>query len=310
LFKSIKMKYSFIKLAVFALAFLVSFSGCNKDEDEDNNETPEYDTNSMQDNALAENTWNDIGSISDQAADGSDSVSSYRPADGNSILGSGCATVTLVTGSPNIITVDFGANWCQCLDGRYRKGKFTISYTGAYSDSGTVITQSASSSDNYYVKFRTDTNKIMKVVGTRTVKNLGRNSNGKPMFEINVNGTFTDQANRTMTWTSHRFREWTTGDSTQYNWIDDQYTITGDPNGHDASGTSFDAVNFTVEIDVPLFVDFTCYQVDPRSCKITKGKITLTPAGKPARSIDFGSGLCDNLATFIVRDRSWDIDIR
>jgi len=297
------MRYPLLKLSVLVVALVITIIGCKKKSDE--NEPLEYDTQSSQDNALAENTYDDMGTMADQAAD-SNTINYYRPENGNSILGSNCASVSLATGSPNIITIDFHSNWCKCWDGRYRKGLFTVSFNGAYRDSGTVITITATEANNYYVSYPDDSTRWIKVTGTHTVTNRGHNSNGHLTFDVNVDGKLHINTGSDMTWNSQRVREWVSGESTGTP-LDDQYSITGN-----ATGISFEGVHFTVSIDQsnPLFVDLTCFAQHLYSCKITKGKFSLTPANKPTRYIDFGTGACDNKATVTVNNVSFEILVR
>jgi hypothetical protein len=309
------MKYSILKLSVLVFALVFTVSSCKKDDDkdplDDDDDQLEYDTQSSQDNALAENTFNDMNSMSDQAYGGS--LSSYRPADGSTppSLLSTCATITVnTTASDTTITIDFGSNWCLCSDGRYRKGKFTVTFTGAYKDSATVITAAATSTDNYHIRYLNDTSRYIKVTGTHVVTNKGHNASGHLWYTVNVNGQLVNNFGQTLTWTSQRNREWMAGDTTA-TWLDDQYAITGT-----AHGTSFEGVVFDVAIDSanPLFVDFTCFVTQPWSCKITKGKFSLTPTVnnvvKPPRYIDFGTGACDNEANCTVNNVSFTIYVR
>jgi hypothetical protein len=299
------MRSIFLKLSVLFVAVCVILIACKKKENKED-DPKDYSAVTSEDNALAENTFSDMHSMSDQASGGS-SLSSYRPGDGNTSpsLLSSCATVTAVWGTPNVVTVDFGSNWCLCSDGRYRKGKFTVTFNGAYMDSGTVITAEATSADNYCIKYLTDTSRWVKVTGTHTVTNRGHNSSGHLSYSIHVNGTLVNNAGQTLTWMSDRTRDWIAGESTPGYWLDDKYSISGT-----ASGTGFEGEHFTVTIDSPLIVDFTCFISAPYSCKITQGKFTLTPDGKAPRSLDYGSGACDNTAVFSVYDFTATIYVR
>jgi hypothetical protein len=304
------MKYSILKMSALAIALTFTLTNCKKKSTEED-QPKDYDYQATQDNATSEGVWDDMGAMSDQASDSTGSFSSYRPGDGSSnpTLLSTCAQISYSWGSPNIITVNF-PNFCLCSDGRYRKGKFTVSFTGAYNTVGTVITISAAESDNYYVSYPAtviDSTKWIRVVGTRTVTNMGTNSSSHPYFNISVNATLHKYTGETMTWTSQRTREWVSGYSTPYNWLDDQYSIKGN-----ASGVSFSGVSYSIDIDNnnPLFVDFTCFTSHPYTCKITKGIFTLTPAGKAARTLDFGSGDCDNLAVATVNGITFNLYVR
>jgi hypothetical protein len=299
------MKHSILKLSALAFVLVFAISGCKKKDKDD--EIKDYDYQAMQDNATSEGIWDDMSAMSDQASDGSGSLSSYRPSDANSVM-STCAQITYSPGSPNVITVNF-PNFCLCSDGRYRKGQFTITYNGMYRDSGTVITISALSSDNYYVSYpssASDSTKSIKVTGTKTVTNRGHNTSGHLWYTIHVDAVLYKYTGETMTWTSDRQREWISGESTP-NWLDDQYSIKGS-----ANGVSFSSVAYTIQIDDnnPLFVDFNCFTSQPYSCKITKGIFTLTPSGKVPRVLDFGSGACDNEAVATVNGQSFSVFVR
>jgi hypothetical protein len=299
------MKHSKIFSAISFSVLLISLTifGCKKETDD--KKELEYDTQSSGDNTLAENSWNDVAGISDQAVEnGSGTLTTYRNGDGGSYL-STCATVTFDTAAwSKSVTVNFGSSFCLCSDGRYRRGQFHISWTGGYRDSAAVITTSANVADNYCVKYITDTAYWVRVTGTRTVTNKGHNASGHLWYTVSVSGTLYNSSSQSMTWSSNRTREWTDGEST-LTWSDDKYSITGT-----ADGRSFEGSEFHVEIKQALIVDFTCFASNPGSCKITKGKFELTPSGKVTRYFDFGNGACDNTGVLTVNGVDFTIYIR
>jgi hypothetical protein len=101
-----------------------------------------------------------------------------------------------------------------------------------------------------------------------------------------------------MTWTSSRNREWIAGSATQFNWLDDEYSITGS-----ASGTNFEGTSFTVNITSPLIVKLDCRW-------ITKGTFDLTPTGKLTRTFDYGNGSCDANATVTINGTVFPVTLR
>ena len=103
-----------------------------------------------------------------------------------------------------------------------------------------------------------------------------------------------------MSWTSSRIRTWVSGYTTlgMGGWNDDQYTITGT-----ASGTNFEGNSFTVNITSPIHIDYSCRW-------IAQGIMELTPTGKATRTLDFGNGTCDNLATVTVNGQTFTITLR
>lgn len=279
---------------VIVISFLsiISFS-CQKDKDQ---QALEFDTQTAQDNALAEGAFSDVNNIANQAIkNGASGLTTYRVQDGTSTYLSGCATVTITpdsSGTGGVASVDFGSTYCECLDGHYRSGIINFTYTGPYSDSGTVITTSF---DNYYVG--KDTAHMFKVTGTKTVTNNGQNASRHTHFTIDVNGHLTDATGRNMDWTSTCDREWVAGEST-LTWQDDEYYITGN-----AQGTNFEGNSYTMSISQALDVDFSCHW-------IKSGTFNLTPTGKATRTFDYGDGTCDNKASVTVNGTTFPVVLR
>lgn len=263
--------------------FLFTIYSCTKNNNSDNTDN---ETQSASDNSFAQSTNDDVTTISTQSEDdgvtGSFSDSSYG------YLLSPCANVSIDNiSNPHRLIIDFGTSNCRCLDGKYRRGKILVAYTGVYRDSGSTHTISF---DNYYVN-------DYKVDGTQTVINNGHNSSGNLSFAIQVNSTITDTSGNTLTYTSERTREWVAGETTNglLGWRDDVYSITGT-----ASGTAFDGTQFTCNITSPLIVALNCRWVE-------EGKVDFKPSGKLTRTIDYGNGDCDNKATVTIAGASFNI---
>ena len=281
------MKTSRILLTSFTLLTVsaVLFTGCRKDDED-------TDTNAAADNAFAESCYSDVTNIADEAGI-SGTLSNYRVGDNEGIL-SACATLTfdtLTSTDQDTITIDFGTVNCPCNDGRNRRGKIIVYYTGQYRDSASAHTIGF---DNYYVNDN-------QVLGTKTVTNLGHNAAGHLVYDINVNGQINlANAGGTITWTSQRQREWTQGESTMI-WSDDVYSITGS-----ASGTSASNENFSVTITSPLIRNMAL------GCRrhFTQGIAEITPGSRPMRTVDFGTGACDDIATVTIGTRTFTIHLR
>lgn len=270
-----KAKIWFKSIALFGILSLAVF-GCRKDDDDN-------ETTSAADNTLAQQTFDDVQSISDQAAEGN--LTSFKTGG----IASGCATITNDTiAVPHLLTIDFGALNCLCNDGRSRRGQILVSYTGKYKDSASVHTLTFS---DYYVNDN-------HVMGTKTVTNGGTNGNGNVFYIVEVNGSIgLADSSGTLTWVSSRVREWLEGYST-LPWDDDVYSITGT-----ASGTRADGNSFTAEITEALRKEIGCRW-------IVDGVVEFTPDGKPTRVVDFGDGVCDNQATVTVNGHSFPITLR
>jgi hypothetical protein len=275
------------KLLITAAVVSLLFVSCRKDKDEDDIETV-----TARDNALAENTYNDVANIADQAATGT--LSSYlapTSSEYKSSLLSSCATITHDSVSvPRILTIDFGSTNCLCNDGRYRRGIINVSYNGSYRDSASTHTISFT---NYYVDNH-------KVSGTKTVVNNGHNAAGNLTYSISVNGQIDKSSGGIITWTSSRTREWILGESTP-TWGDDVYLITGSASGvaTPSSGTS---TSYTIVITSALRKEIGCRH-------FVSGKFELAPSGKATRYVDFGTGACDNTAQVTINGHVYNVNL-
>lgn len=238
------------------------------------------------DNSLAEQTFNDVNQINDEASNSS--INSYKTGGVSDVMGGPCVTMTKDT-VLGVITIDFGSVNCMCLDGKNRRGKIIINYTGRYKDAGSVHTITF---DNFYVNDN-------KVEGTKTVTNMGMNTAGNYYYNISISGSIIKaDGSGTITWTSTRVRTWISGYSTPER-NDDKYSITGS-----ASGTTADGTAFIATISDPLTVDLSCAH------KITAGTIIFDKIGGIDRTINFGTGTCDNEFTISARGRTRTMTFR
>lgn len=282
------VKYLFVAATIGIL-----FSSCKKKTDD----TTDSDTSAASDNALAEGTYNDVHNISDQAYN--NNVTSYSPVLSSEDKGicSSCVlsivldTTTNPVAGTHTMSITFGSGNattnCLCMDGRYRRGTINVTWTGHYRDPGSSHTITFT---NYYVNDN-------QVMGTKTVTNNGYNTAGHLTFSISVNGTIIKaNGGGTITWTSSRTREWVAGESTP-TWSDDEYLITGSASGTNAAGNSF-----TAAITSPLDIKLNCRW-------IVAGTFTITPSGKPTRTVDFGSGACDDQATVTINGTTYAITL-
>lgn len=267
-------------------------TGCQKKEEDDS------DTDSSKDNAFAESMYSDAANIADEAGQ-KGSVNTYKVIGNDNIL-SACATVTkyaVNTADQDTVIADFGTTNCQGNDGRYRRGKILVIYTGKFKAPGSTHTIKF---DNYYVNDN-------KIDGSKTVKNNGKNTAGNMNWNINVNGTIIlASGGGSITWTSSRNREllsgWNDSDST-ITWNSSKWSITGS-----ASGTSAKGVSYSATITSALIKDLTCTLAGKRH--FTKGIVEITPSGKAARTIDFGAGACDDAATVTIKGKTFNVILK
>ncbi len=276
-------------ILILGLSLTLTFSSCQKKQ----NKEEDTDTQSAAESSLATSIDNDMNNIADEAGRNK-SVSSFKTSETSAILSS-CATLhfdTLVSSNADSITVNFGNSNCLCNDGRYRRGKLLIVYTGKYRDSLTTITVTPL---NYFVNDN-------KVSGSKTVKNLGHNAQGHLVYDISASLSIQKADNSgTIQWVGTRQREWLAGENTLL-WIDDKYSITGSASGTNANGRSFTS---SITSGKPLIRDMSI------GCRkhFISGEIKHTPQGKPTRIIDFGNGTCDDQATVTINANTYTITL-
>jgi hypothetical protein len=272
----IEMKNIIKSTLVLAGIVSVTMISCRRDRDSD--------TNSAQDNSLAESSFDDANDMADQVGKGG-TLELKLEADAS--LLSTCATVTRdTTTDPKTITIDFGSSNCTCSDGRVRRGKVLVSYTGKYREVGAHIVIGF---EDYYVNDN-------HIEGTRTIDNEGFNADNNLVFHVVVDGTVTKSDGTVILWTCDKTREWVEGYDTDVR-TDDVYEVTGTASGTRANGTTF-----TAETVTALTRKVSCHQ-------FVSGQLRLTPSGKPERLIDFGNGDCDDEATVTINGNDYTIQL-
>jgi hypothetical protein len=271
------------------ISFLMLITSCKK-----NDSAGDYDYSVAQDQSFAENTFEEVSKMADQAGDYS-SLITYRTGSSQGVFQVGCGSVSIanVTATVKKITIDFGATEVTCMDGKRRKGKIFVDFEGNYRDINHVHTISF---ENYFVN-------DYKVEGTKTVTNTGKNALNQSVFSINVNATIKNPNGKTMTWTSQRTRTWTAGEGTTFatdglsGLTDDQYQITGS-----GSGTSFNGTSFSITITDALLISGDCRF-------ILSGKAELAITGKATRYLDYGAGVCDNIVIVTINGVNYYVQV-
>jgi hypothetical protein len=281
-------------LAALLLAGSTLFTSCKK-----KTSSEDSDTSSASDNSMAQQHYNDLNSMADEVLKNG-TETTYKTINPYGVMSS-CAVVDLASGTKvnyatdgkDTVTVNFGATNCLCNDGRYRRGIVTFVYNGTYLTVGTVITVTTS---NYFVNDN-------QVMGTKTITTLTPAAGTNASHSIVVAGTIIKASGGgTITWNSTRQRDWVSGDMTSM-WNDDVYHITGNANGTSSGGSSF-----TGNITSPLVREFSL--TNP-ACKkyFVQGTLTFTPSGKAMRTVDFGTGACDNVATVTINGHTYTITL-
>jgi hypothetical protein len=188
-----------------------------------------------------------------------------------------CATVT---NNPGQIIVDFDTVNCLCNDGRMRRGKVIMNYTGEYKDSNETRTITF---DNYYVNDH-------HIKGDEVITGLGNSLYGVPLYSVEVTGVIdVEDTLGSLTYRASIERKWAAGSQTiQYD--DDYYELKGTAQGVNIYGNNY-AFNTASPIVKPTSI----------TCRFfTEGILEVQPQGRTFRSIDYGDGNCDDIATVTI----------
>lgn len=275
-------RISRITMLSFSVLSLALTTSCRKDEIDN-------DTGVARTENQVESYFSDINDVSDHVARRGD-LTGFKVAEDASSPLSNCALINIDTLIANgqidsiAYTIDFGTG-CTGSDGKLRAGKIITTASGPYFQEGTIITITP-------VNYSVDGNVVS---GFRKLTNT-TTAGGLPTFTVEVNGSVAlANAGGTVTWTANRVRTWLEGFNTPLLFADDVISTTGSSNGVRASGTTWSSV-----INTPL--------VYKRACRETvSGSLSLTPADKPVRLIDFGGGSCDNTATVTINGNTFTI---
>lgn len=216
-----------------------------------------------------------------------DQISSETP--GIKLFDNTCVDNIIIdtTASPKTIMVDFGQDDCAGNDGHVRKGILHISYTGRYRTEGTVITVTPEnfSIDGYSIN------------GSKTLVNEGLNNAGQPFFTVTVEAQITaPNGEWTASWSGDRIRTWTDGYNTPINIWDDVYHINGSGQGVNRNGVSYE-----MNIEEDLVAKVGC-------AWLVQGVISIQPEEGANRSIDWGSGDCNNGFTVSVGNNQYEVN--
>ena len=319
-----KKKVTTVALAALMIVGISTISSCKKKDSTTTTPAATTDTNtsSAHEHQTAENNSNDIDQMGSEGMDNGNVNSNYRIGGGNLLSPmSGSVTVT-----PNVaaktVTITFSSY--VGLDGHVRSGTIMYDYSASliatatnFRDSGIVINVSTPNND-YYV----DSNKIQI---NKTISNLGRSvtthnltwhiTTALTITKVDKGGTVQFSSDRfsallntnAFSYNSAVIMAAFTGYATPINWAGAVIGITNGPNG--TSGISADGVGYTASVSTMLVRNFNC---SPSLSHIhfhpfVAGQIDFTPTGKTTRSINFGTGTCDE--TYTISIGSWSATI-
>ncbi len=262
------------KLLMIALMALVAFTACKKEEADTTDDMDEL----VGDQATTDNLVSDDDMLFDEILMG---------AENHIFPAAACLTITHdTTVTPRLITLDYGTVNCRCRDGRFRRGVVQISYTGRPSQAGSEIIISF---NNYFVNDH-------QIAGSRSWSNTTYPGTGNPARIRTANITVSFPRGATMTRVETDTVEFYLGSGTPTDRTDDVFLIRGSATGS-RGGRTYSRV-----INTPLRLETSCNW-------ITSGNVTISQGVRPARTIDYGNGSCDNQATVTVNGNTRTITL-
>jgi hypothetical protein len=280
------MKKNTIISSILIVSSIIALNSCKKKTEVDN------ESQSVVDNAICEEQFMAIQPVvNDKGINEAGIKRTAAGLDTFAILGA--ITNTAVTNPGPNDTLDANA------DGLYDNGPVTFQITylpGFIANDGVMKTGSINittakrwSAFNNQVTIDLMNYKVNNIDFSGQLKITRSNSTTVTLEVLNghcSNGSWNIDYRGTKTLTQKQ------GQNTPNTEADDVYEITGN-----SSGTNREGRTFETSIISPL--------VKKSSCKyITSGSLDLTPQGFKTRTVDFGSGACDDDATYTVNGQT------
>jgi hypothetical protein len=210
-----------------------------------------------------------------------------------------CLTVTKTyLNAPALFPVKFVLDFgTSCIDnhGHLRSGKIIIVYSGRLIFSGSMATTTF---DNY--KFDS-----VAVTGTHKIINTTPSGSNQRQFTIDViDGKLTKINGDYHKWTSHRVITQIEGNGTPLP-LDDIFKVQGTAFGQVKLGNLL--YNWNSEIIEPLVKRFNCAWISKGELKIKRQNLSSNSPW--VATLNYGTGLCDFLATLTINGVSQTIQL-
>lgn len=271
------MKKNILLSSIFIFSSILVFNSCKKKTEVDT------ESQSVVDNAICEQQFMAIQPVVN---------SKGIQENGIKKMSTSCETFSIIAGDttdispkdgvydsqlPVTFQIDYGTLGCVGADGVYRTGKINITTSKKWSNFNNKVTVDLV---NYKANTITYSGQLI-ITKTNSLTITTQVINGHC-----TDGTWTIDYEGTKTLTQ------TAGQTTPNTEADDIYSITGNSSGKNREGRTF-----TTSIINPL--------VKKSNCKyITSGSLELTPDGFKTRTVDFGTGNCDDDATYTVNGQT------
>lgn len=281
------MKKNIILSIILIASSILVLDSCKKKKEVDN------ETQTVVDNAVCEQQFMSIQPVVNEKGINQAGIKKINACEAWNILGAMGGTNTpnptldtldvnadgFYDNGPVTFQIDYGTTGCAGVDGIIKTGKINITTAKRWSKFNNSIT--------------------VELVGYKygNISYTGTVTISKPdsvtITTSVINGHCTD-GTWNIDYACSKTMKQIAGYSTKNDLTDDAYSIYGTSNGTNRDGRTFTT---SISSSNPI--------VKYANCKwISSGVIEVTPNGLDPRSVDFGSGTCDDDATFTVNGQT------
>lgn len=284
--------FKLLSVGLFIFGMLL-FSACQNDEGVDANPAEaSLDVQSLQDDGVAEDIYEDVLDVSNQVLEANaEFLDEQKTKSGLKSTKNGvwqCANVTItIEGNTRTAVIDFGEEGCEGRNGKVRTGKIISTFERRFSRRASRVTTTF---ENYTVNG-------IAVAGTKITTNIAaEGETPKHRVEV-IGGLLTFEDGTTITWDSQRTRIFQEGFDTPQDISDDIFSVTGQQEGTNRQGASYAS-----RTSSPLIYKGACRLEGIRFP--ASGIRLVDPFNGQVRRVDFGDGECDRSFTVTVGGRT------
>ena len=267
--------FAFTVMTVSAAFFI---NGCTKDN------VVDTETTSATDNNICENEFLRLLPTVHNITIDEGGVHRLGAGSGNTVASCPQITVDTASSFPVTMTINYGTGCTDPVDGKVRAGRVICEISQSWDNIGCMTTMTL---DSFYVNG-------IHFEGAVTVERTGTST----FHKVVQNGRCTKSGATPweILFESDKTIEFTAGltNSSQRPIV----TISGTNSGTDRNGKTW-----TSTITSPIVRDLNCTW-------IIQGTVELTPDGKPTRTVDFGTGTCDNKGTVTIEGNTFEFTMQ
>ena len=195
------------------------------------------------------------------------------------------------TSNQDTLIINFGEDNFLHL-GHIKRGEIIIIYNKFLYDNGANISTTFT---DFYIN-----NNLVQ--GNIVLSNIGFNENENLEFNLEINNLSLNTENGIINLSGNYNKEMVEGFSTQYQYLDNVYHVSGN-----ATGNSVNNNSFNINISDSIIYNLSCFQTS--SCIITKGLTQVNPSIYDQRILDYGNGNCDCEISAIIEEENYPLII-